>query len=102
MVGVRSTDRNEELSQEHKNDSEAKGWFLNYLHFLHVDVDNIIQSWGADVCGYPQPTDYTQPRGCILLSEADKGGVNLHHKNRYIYLHDVCPRQASSARDKLP
>ena len=76
MVGVRSTDRNEELSQDHKNVSEAKGGFLYYLHLLHVDVDNTIQSWGADVCGYPQPTDYTQPRGCILLSEADKGGVN--------------------------
>ena len=44
MVGVRSTDRNEELSQEHKKVSEATGGFLYYLHLLHVDVDNIIST----------------------------------------------------------
>ena len=29
------------------------------------------------MCGYPLPADHTQPRGCILVSEARKGGANI-------------------------
>ena len=31
------------------------------------------RSWGTDVCGFPQPIDYSEPHGCLLQSPVDPG-----------------------------
>ena len=67
LIGMMNSTRITRMSQK-----QRVGFFSAFTFFMVITL----QSWGADVCGYPQPTDYTQPRGCILLSEAHKGGVN--------------------------
>ena len=52
------------------------------------------------MCGYPLPADHTQPRGCILVSEARKGGAYCIYSIQKIIIKMECPdRQAEPVTD---
>ena len=51
-------------------------WFVNLAFIRQYGVSiqriNPRRSWGTDVCGFPQPINYSEPHGCILQSPVDK------------------------------
>ncbi len=50
-------------------------WFVNLAFIRRYGISlqriNPRRSWGTDVCGFPQPINYSEPHGCILQSPVD-------------------------------
>ena len=51
-------------------------WLVNLAFHRQYGVSEIQRinprrSWGTDVCGFPQPINYSEPHGCLLQSPVD-------------------------------